>query len=208
AAHVDLDEAREPDVVVRAMNARLPNDIRVRAALQVDAGVHARFSATGKTYRYRWLVTSTGQPLAERQAWRVAPGLDVEAMAAAAHRLVGQHDFASFQSAGSDVVHTVRELTDASLRVVVDDAPDTAGLTADEACLDLVISGSGFLRHMVRTIAGTLTDIGRGRWTPDRIDELLAARDRSLAGPTAPAQGLTLVTVRYGPSSPIARQRP
>lgn len=197
AAHFDLADPRPPDVVVKAMNARLPDDIRVREVRAVDDRTHARYSATGKTYRYRWLVSATGQPLLERYAWRVAPPIDVDAMTAAARRLVGRHDFAGFQSTGTDVSDTVRELTDAAVRVLPVEAPESLGLSGDEALVELLISGTGFLRHMVRAIAGTLTDIGRGRWPVSRIDEILAVRDRSLAGPTAPAHGLTLVDVRY-----------
>jgi len=197
AAHVDLADFRPPEVLVRAMNSRLPGDIRVRDARIVDESVHARFSAVGKTYRYRWLVSATGQPLLERQAWRVPPGLDLEAMGDGARRLVGRHDFAGFQSTGTDIADTVRVMTGVTLRALPADGPESAGLSDAETLVELLISGTGFLRHMVRAMAGTLTEIGRGRWPPGHMDELLARRDRTLAGPTAPAHGLTLVEVRY-----------
>ena len=197
AAHVDLQTDLSDDAVLRALNSRLPLDIRVRHAAQVPDDLHARFSAVGKSYRYRWLISRVGHPLLERDAWRVPPPLDVMAMREAAGRLSGTHDFAAFQSTGSEIEGTVREMTDVWLRsTAADEAPD-AGLVADEALLELLISGSGFLRHMVRAIAGTLTEIGRSRWPVDYIDTLLASHDRALAGPTAPAHGLTLLAVQY-----------
>lgn len=197
AAHVDLQAALPGDVLVRALNSRLPADVRVRTAELVPDDVHARFSALAKTYRYRWLSSRTGIPQLERDAWRVQPPLDVAAMQDAAARLLGTHDFAGFQSAGTDVQTTVRELTSVFLRATTDDEASGIGLGPDESCLQMDITGTGFLRHMVRAIAGTLTDIGRGRWPADRIDAILASRDRAMAGPTAPAHGLTLVSVAY-----------
>jgi tRNA pseudouridine38-40 synthase len=204
AAHVDLPHAVPADVLVRALNSRLPADIRIRRAELVAGDVHARFSAVGKSYRYRWLVSRTGLPLLERDAWRVLPSLDLGAMRDAGDRLAGTHDFAGFQSTGTDIETTVRTLTSVSLCVTTVDDAAALGLGPDEYRLDLDITGTGFLRHMVRAIAGTLTDIGRGRWTAGRIDELLRHRDRALAGPTAPAHGLTLVGVDYGSTLPSA----
>lgn len=197
AAHVDLPAPLPVDVLVRAVNSRLPSDIRVRTAELVPDDLHARFSAIAKTYRYRWLVSHSGIPLLERDAWRVRPPLDVATMQDAASRLLGTRDFAGFQSTGTDVETTVREIIAVSLRAKSDDEAAGVGLEPDESCLELDITGTGFLRHMVRAIAGTLTDIGRGRWPADRIDAILVTRDRAVAGPTAPANGLTLVSVAY-----------
>lgn len=192
-AHVDLSADLPPGSVQRALNTRLPSDIRVRRVSQVDESVHARFSAVGKRYRYRWLVSHAGPPLAARDAWVVAPPLAVEPMAVAARRLQGVHDFAGFQSTGSDVATTTREVYTATCQArALDDLCD-----AEEHLVELVIAGNGFLRHMVRAVAGTLTEIGRGRWPVTRIDDILRTRDRALAGPTAPPQGLTLVEVSY-----------
>jgi tRNA pseudouridine38-40 synthase len=194
-AHVDLPVALPPHVVLRALNSRLPSDIRVRLVEAVADDLHARYDATGKHYRYQWLVSRVGQPLLERDAWRVPPPLDLAAMRDAASRLVGLHDFAGFRSTGTPVAHTVRAVTSASLRV--SSTAETLALAEDESCLHLDIRGTGFLRHMVRAIAGTLTGVGRGRWEPDHVSRILALGDRALAGPTAPAHGLTLVSVDY-----------
>ena len=115
--------------------------------------------------------------------------LDVAAMRAALPALEGCHDFAAFQSTGSDIEDSVRTLTEARL----DDSPAEGGGTR----LVLTLAGDGFLRHMVRAIAGTLVDVGRGRWPAGRIAEILASADRSQAGPTAPPHGLFLVSVHY-----------
>ena len=117
AAHVDLPEGIDPDVVVRATNTRLPADIRVRSAALVPDDFHARFSAVSKTYRYAWLVSRLGHPLLARTHWLVTPPLDLAAMAAAAAVLMGTHDFAAFQSTGSPVTSTIRTMTGVDLGV-------------------------------------------------------------------------------------------
>lgn len=197
AAHVDLPAALPTDVLTRALNSRLPPDIRVRLVEAVADDLHARYAATLKHYRYRWLLSRAGQPLLERDAWRVAPPLDLAAMRDAASRLMGVHDFAGFRSTGTAVAHTVRTVTQASLHDSSTGEELAMGLAQDESRIHLDISGTGFLRHMVRTIAGTLTGVGRRRWEPDHLSKILALGDRALAGPTAPACGLTLVSIDY-----------
>lgn len=196
AAHADLPEAIDPGVVVRAMNARLPSDIRVRRAAWVHDDLHARYSAVSKTYRYAWLLSRSGHPLLARTHWLVHPPLDLAGMAQAAARLEGSHDFAAFQSTGTPVSSTIRTITgvDFGVRPTAD-----IGLTLadDEKVLELEIRGDGFLRHMVRAIAGTLIEVGQGRLAPSDMDRLLAGAPRSEAGPTAPPHGLTLLRVEY-----------
>ncbi len=196
AAHVDLPDGIDPDVVVRATNTRLPADIRVRSAALVPDDLHARFSASAKTYRYAWLVSRMGHPLLARTHWLVSPPVDLVAMAAAAARLAGTHDFVAFQSTGTPVSSTVRTITgvDVGVRPTADIGLQ---LTDQERVVELDLRGDGFLRHMVRAIAGTLLDVGYGRRAPEDVDRLLAGAPRSEAGPTAPAHGLTLVSVEY-----------
>jgi tRNA pseudouridine38-40 synthase len=196
AVHVDLPAGIEPAVVVRATNTRLPADVRVRSATLVPDDFHARYSARSKTYRYAWLVTRLGHPLLARTHWTVLPPLDLPSMARAAARLEGTHDFAAFQSAGTTVSDTVRTITgvDFGTRPAADTGLQ---LTDTERIIELEIRGDGFLRHMVRAIAGTLLDVGYGRRTPGDLDRLLAGAVRGDAGPTAPAHGLTLVRVEY-----------
>ena len=168
----------------RAINARLPADIRVVSVDDAPADFHPQFDAIAKTYRYR---IATGVFLSPFDRWFVwhAPGpRDTAAMRRAAAGLVGRHDFASFQTAGTEVADTVRTLH----RVDLTETPD-------ELAID--VEGDGFLRHMVRAMVGTLAEVGSGGRDPDSMREVLDARDRQAAGQTAPACGLTLVSVRY-----------
>jgi tRNA pseudouridine38-40 synthase len=185
------------DSLRRALNARLPDAIRVIAAQEAPPAFHPRFSATAKTYRYRIWTGEAISPFEHRYAWHVRDGLDVGAMRAAAGLLVGRQDFAAFQATGSDVTTTVRailvsRISECGSRIADD------GFSGESALLIYEVSGTGFLRHMVRTIVGTLVEIGRGRQPVEWIGRLLVLRDRTLAGPTAPAAGLFLVRVEYG----------
>jgi tRNA pseudouridine38-40 synthase len=197
--------------VVRAVNARLPGAIRVLSAETVDAAFHPRFGATAKTYRYRIARGDVLSPFERRYAWHVAGSLDVEAMGAAATLVEGKHDFGAFQAAGSDVATTVREIfvsriADCGFPIrhgesgATASGPPLRSVNRPPAMLVFEISGSGFLRHMVRTIVGTLVEIGRGRHPVEWMSEVLALRERTMAGPTAPAAGLFLVGVEYGPA--------
>ena len=177
----------EPATLVRALNAALPDAVRVLNAAEVPSTFHPRFDAASKRYRYRIWNADVLPPFERGLAWHIpAPQLDVERMAAAAGRIEGQHDFAAFQGTGATTHTTERRVL--SSRIA---ASDTALVTYD-------ISGEGFLRHMVRNIVGTLVEIGRGKRPPEWMDEVLASRDRTRAGRTAPAEGLFLVGVDYG----------
>jgi tRNA pseudouridine38-40 synthase len=170
--------------LTRALNAHLPEDVRVTSVEEAAADFHARFSARSKTYRYRIRNTPLADPFDRAYVWHIPEPLDVAAMREAAAAIVGTHDFAALQSAGSDTRGTVRTVSRSELS-------DTAGLLTYE------ISGDGFLRHMVRTVIGTLVDIGRG-WRPSsNMASLLRGASRGDAGPTAPPQGLFLVRVDY-----------
>jgi tRNA pseudouridine38-40 synthase len=192
----NLDRA----VLLRALNARLPPAVRALDAADVADGFHARFAAQAKTYRYRLWNAEVLSPFERTHTWHVpAPRLDIEAMSAAAAMLEGRHDFASFQSTGTDVRSTERVVF--SSRLVDAAADDRAPIAPSERRAALIVyevTGDGFLRHMVRTIAGTLVEVGRGKRSAAWIADVLAARDRSAAGPTAPANGLFLVSVDYG----------
>jgi tRNA pseudouridine38-40 synthase len=181
---------REPlpeKAYVQGMNALLPDDVAVRQASLEPEGFDARRSATGKRYRYRIENGPTRAPLSRQRAWQLFRPLDLEAMQLAARQLVGRHDFASFQAADCGCAHAVREVTRC-------EAAGTAG-----GRIELVLVATAFVRHMVRNIAGTLVEVGLGRRAPGSLAGLLLARDRTLAGPTAPPQGLCLEEVFYGP---------
>jgi tRNA pseudouridine38-40 synthase len=185
AASVTSHAGQPVDVLRRAMNATLPEDVRVLEVTEMPRGFHARYHATRKAYRYRVDPAAVQLPFQRRYAWHLPYPYDLEAMRDAAARFVGRHDFASLQAAGSDVLGTVRTLTR------VDIAEHRDGTLAIE------VEGDGFLRHMVRGIAGTLMEVGHGRRPPHDIDAMLASRDRARAGRTAPAHGLFLVKVSF-----------
>jgi len=180
-----LERDIDRSTLVRAMNARLPAAVRVLAAEPVASTFHPRFDATAKTYCYRICTAEVVSPFEHRYVWHLPGPLDVAAMRDAAHTLCGEHDFESFRTAGGDADSSVRVLYESIVR----DAD--GGVT-------YTVRGSGFLRHMVRGIVGTLVDIGKRRQPADWMRAVLAARDRRAAGATAPPQGLCLMRVSYG----------
>lgn len=189
-ASVTLGRVVTTRAVVQSANMHLPPSVRVVAAEEVDASFHARFDAVAKRYRYRIWNSSVLNPFERAYAWHVPwPPLDVAAMQDAARRFVGTHDFTALKGAGSDVETTVRTIFSSEVGETRD--PHHGRLLTYE------VRGDGFLRHMVRSIAGTLVDVGKGRRPPASIDELIAARDRHGVGRTAPAAGLFLVAVEY-----------
>jgi tRNA pseudouridine38-40 synthase len=148
-----------PDVVLRSLNAKLSDEIRITGAEEVPASFHARFSATSKSYRYRLWHADVLNPFERAYAWHIFGPLDVAAMSQAAEFVEGRHDFAAFQTVGGTTGSTERDIT----RSVID--ATAAGIVTYE------ISGSGFLRHMVRAIVGTLIEVGRGRQRPEWMRE-------------------------------------
>jgi tRNA pseudouridine38-40 synthase len=182
SVRVDIDHAC--DTIRRAVNVHLPADIRVLHVEDAPATFHARFNAIGKTYRYRMVTADVVHPFDRWFVWHVPGRFDVSAMRNALPGLVGTHDFAAFQAARTTITDTVRTIRRAELSTTED------GLTLD-------VEGDGFLRHQVRTMMGTLVDVGAGRRGAASLSDLLRTRDRSQAGDTAPARGLTLVRVHY-----------
>jgi len=189
-AHVSLRRDIDAATVVRALNHHLPPTVRISDAVEVPSTFHARFDATAKRYRYRIWNQPVMSPFEREYTWHIpGPVLDVDAMAAAALRLEGRHDFAAFQTAGAETHTSERKLF-------------SSRITAERPLITYDVRGDGFLRHMVRSIVGTLVEVGRGRYRPEWITEVLTSRDRARGGRTAPASGLILVGVEYDQQTP------
>ncbi|OQB79471.1 MAG: tRNA pseudouridine synthase A [Planctomycetes bacterium ADurb.Bin126] len=172
------------DGLRRALTSRLPEDIAVRSACVVADDFHASRSAIGKTYRYRIHVAAVRPVELAGQVYHYWRPLEVEPMQEAAGRLVGTHDFRGLASSAEERQTTVRTIYACQVSRLDDE-------------IRVTVQGNGFLYNMVRNIVGTLMEIGRGHWTSDRIDQILASRDRRDAGPTAPPDGLSLMCVHY-----------
>jgi tRNA pseudouridine38-40 synthase len=170
---------------VKGMNALLPEDVAVRAASIEPDGFDARRSARGKRYRYVIENLATRAPLGRLQAWQLFGPLDPAAMRAGAAHLVGRHDFAAFQAADCASEHAVREVR--RLEVLGE-----AG-----GRVEVVVEATAFVKHMIRNFVGTLVQVGQGKRPPAWVADVLASRDRTRAGRTAPPQGLCLEEVFY-----------
>ena len=181
----DAPRALPPKAYVRGLSGLLPGDVAVVEAAEVPAEFDPRRWATGKRYRYLISRRQVRAPLLRRTHWEVFSALDVEAMQAASAPLLGMHDFTSFRAADCEAPHPRRTLRELEVQTV-------------GAILRIEVEGTAFLKHMVRNIVGSLVEVGRGRRAPGWIEEVLTAKDRTRAGPTAPAHGLTLVEVTYG----------
>jgi tRNA pseudouridine38-40 synthase len=173
-----------PAVFVKALNALLPHDVRVRGAWEMPQSFHATLDARAKLYRYVIDNNPIADPFQRRYSDHVYAPLDVAVMNRAAQALRGRHDFHSFETHWPNRTSSVRTIT----HIAVNRMNDFVWLD---------VEADGFLYNMVRAICGTLVLVGTGRWPASRVAEVLAARDRRAAGPTAPPQGLFLVRVRY-----------
>ena len=182
----DTDSSVPPERFSYALNTHLPDDVKVVESKEVAPDFHPRKTEVVKTYTYRIDTSAIPNPLRRRDTWNCPYTLNIEKMQEAAGYLVGTHDFVSFCS-----VHTQAEST---VRTVY--SIDVSG--NDDGEIKIVVKGNGFLYNMIRIIAGTLAEVGRGSIPPERVKEILEGRDRTLAGPTAPPQGLCLTFIDYG----------
>jgi tRNA pseudouridine38-40 synthase len=222
-AGVESDTQIELATLVLALNAKLPEDIAIRGVEHAPDGFHATTHALRKRYRYTIYNDFRRPAFVRRYAWHVPTPLDVASMHTAAQHLVGKHDFVSFQSAGSERESTVRtlfaaEVTVSACRQTPPSTPalsagasrgfappstpwrnptPTPGVEESSALLAIEVEGDGFLYNMVRSITGTLVEVGRGKRDPAWVADVLAACDRTQAGQTAPPQGLALLWVAY-----------
>jgi len=170
--------------LLRGLNANLPDDIAVLDVIDAQPGFNPRYAARGKVYQYTIHNHLVGAPLLRRTSWHVRQALDVHAMREAAAKLCGEHDFRGFRAADCQRQSTVRQIR----RIDVERSGSR---------IDVSVEGTAFLKNMVRIIAGTLAAVGRGSLTPEDVDAVLQSGDRTKAGPTAPACGLTLIRVLF-----------
>jgi tRNA pseudouridine38-40 synthase len=183
-AHFRTKSRIRPEKFLIALNGLLPPEIAVTSVEEVAGGFHAIRSARSKTYRYTIWNGRSRSALNRHRSWHVWDPLNLSAMRRAAACLVGSHDFTAFRGAQSDTKTSVRRVQAVRVRK-----------QGTEVVVE--ISGDGFLKYMVRNIVGTLADVGRGRITPSEFRAILRSRDRKKAGATAPAFGLTLISIRY-----------
>jgi len=182
--HFDTTASRSPRGWLMGINSNLPYDINVLWVREIDDKFHARYSAIKRAYRYTILNRPVRSALARHRAWWVYQALDAAAMATSAGCLVGSHDFSSFRASGCQAHSPVRHM----MRLEI---------TRQRDWITVDVEANAFLHHMVRNIVGSLVDIGRGERPVEWMQELLAARDRKLAGITAPAAGLVLTRIQY-----------
>jgi tRNA pseudouridine38-40 synthase len=205
AVHFDTDAplAAAPDKLARAVNANLPEDVKIRALRPVSPAFHARYSAIRRRYCYRVLSSRVTSPLRRRFVHQVRSRLTAPSMDQAAKHLVGKHDFVAFAAEEKRGPSTIRRIFSADVRVAhswetwAGEPPIWHTFQDSAQLVEIEVEASGFLRHMMRRIAGTLIRVGDGRMAPDDMASVLASRDKSLAGPTAPARGLCLESVTY-----------
>lgn len=187
-ANFHLPVAIAPESLMRAMNSLLPRDIRIMECELMDKSFNARFGAVSKTYVYRIFTGPVQSPFSQRWALHLPYPLDLKAMRRAARHFVGARDFTSFSS-DEPGKKKVREIDEFAMRVRGEE-------------ITFTVRGKSFLRYMVRNMVGTLIDVGRGKIAANDIPAIFAAKDRRRAGQTAPAKGLTLLKVEYGPAAP------
>lgn len=181
----DVETRMPAEKIAFALNQTLPDDISVVDSCEVDADFHPRFHKGKKTYEYHILNRTFPDPTRRLYSLFYHRPLDYEAMNHAAAYLVGEHDFTTFSSIHAQTNTYVRRVYDCHV-------------TRDENdMITIHIEGNGFLYNMVRIIAGTLIEVGWGKRTPESVGEILEAKDRALAGPTAPPEGLTLMQIEY-----------
>jgi len=183
-ANFQTDGRITPHRLMAALNARLPEDVAVLTAEEVPDDFHARYSARWRRYRYRYLERTARPALQRGRCWHVRGPLDVAAMAKAARALVGRHDWTSYCSASEPARDRVRTMR-------------SAVVARRGEFVELELVAEGFLRGLVRSIAGALAEVGRGERPPEWVGQVLRARDRRKAPRTAPAGGLTLMEVIY-----------
>ena len=184
-ANFKCDTRLTHSVFEKGLNSLLPEDIVIRSCESADIEFHARFHVKSKAYRYYILNHPCPRAIGRQYMWHIRQPLDIDAMKKGSRYFVGIYDFKAFEGSGSPRAHTVRHVTTSRISV------------GDDGRIIFDIESNGFLRFMVRNIVGALVAIGMGKMVPESIPEIIQSRDRGQAAPTAPAQGLFLISVNY-----------
>jgi tRNA pseudouridine38-40 synthase len=179
----------------RALNAKLPRDMRILDSEELESEFHPRYRALKKSYFYLIEETQKQSVFLHRYAWKVPAGLDLDSMSEAAELLQGEHDYSAFRGAGCGAKTTVRTIH--SITMARYDCLEFMTARIQGRFIKIRLEADAFLRHMARNIVGTLTEVGRGRSSSETVRDILLSRDRKLAGPTAPAKGLFLERVYF-----------
>jgi len=184
-AHFKCTTKLSPETLMKGLNSLLPNDIVILSCEQADNDFHARFNTKSKVYNYRILNQPLPSAIYRKYVWHIAKKLDVETMRKAIVYIKGEHDFSAFEGAGSPRSHSIRNMMKAEIK------------SDKNGCVIIELEANGFLKFMVRNIVGTLVDVGLGKLPPEGFYEILILKNRNLASPTAPPQGLFLIQVKY-----------
>ncbi|MDO9528287.1 MAG: tRNA pseudouridine(38-40) synthase TruA [Syntrophales bacterium] len=171
--------------LLKGINSLLPEDVVIKSLVEVDERFHARYDAKSKVYLYQIFNSPVPSALYRNYSWVVHSPLDIDNMKTAASQLIGSHDFSSFCAANNDTSDYIRKVVNVSIN------------QGKDGIIRFFIEANGFLRYMVRNILGTLVDVGRGKFSPAKFLDIMKAKDRNMAGITAPPQGLFLKEVKY-----------
>lgn len=185
----------EPETMRKALNSMLPYDIRILEVSEINGAFHPRYDAIKKSYLYIIANQRVMSAFLYKYTWRVQHSLELDPMKKASQVLIGEHDFSAFQGTGSDVKNPVRDI----FSIDIENLRSLEFITTrfNGNFIKIRIEANGFLRHMVRNIVGTIVEIGRGNFSFQKMNSILKSRNRRLAGPTAPSNGLFLERIVY-----------
>ncbi|MGL6173809.1 MAG: tRNA pseudouridine(38-40) synthase TruA [Cellulosilyticaceae bacterium] len=181
---IDIETSIPVEKFGKALNSRLPQDIRIRDVEEVSDEFHPRFCVKRKTYRYQILTNEVNDPFLTKYVYFYPYTLDINKMRKAGEYILGTHDFKCFCSAGTSVKTTERTVYSLEIKEI-------------DGMIQIDICGNGFLYNMVRIITGTLIEVGRGKIAPEYVEKIIASKDRGKAGPTAPPTGLMMLDIKY-----------
>lgn len=183
------------EIIQKALNANLPYDIRILEVIDKDMAFNPRFDAKSKVYCYLISNLAVVSPFVARYSWNIPYKLDIDAMISAVRFLIGKHDFSSFRGSGCGAKNTQKTLL--SISIEARDKIDFMTFLLKGNFIKISVGADSFLRHMVRNLVGTISEVGRKRWKPEDMEKILSSKDRRLAGQTAPARGLFLEKIIY-----------